>query len=363
MPETTRFYEWDVDDRLKQVGQSGHSGSWDSEYTHDALGNLQSAKHWTAKGTEFERRMPDEVGNLFRTEDRNDRQYGPAGELLSAAGKDGVTTYEYDAEGNLSKKTEPNGREWTYEWNMAGMLVKVVRPDGCVVEFGYDALGRRVWKKFRGAPDEVGVGRQQSAPRVGGGSRGRHPSRLRTKGRRSRKSGQTGAVAGDAAGSAQPRSWGRRTRPSPGTSSRRASRLWGRWWLARAYGIVTDHLGTPSGCTTRRAGKSGARSSGIYGHLRRLKGPRQLCPFRWPGQYEDVETGLYYNRFRYYDPVAGAYVSQDPIRPCWGWRLHAYPKDPLRAIDPFGLTATSGCGPGGLRPGDLSRTMRSSGDG
>ncbi|WP_202807474.1 RHS repeat-associated core domain-containing protein [Gilliamella sp. wkB18] len=36
-------------------------------------------------------------------------------------------------------------------------------------------------------------------------------------------------------------------------------------------------------------------------------------PFRQLGQYEDVETGLYYNRFRYYHPETGLYISQDPI--------------------------------------------------
>ena len=38
------------------------------------------------------------------------------------------------------------------------------------------------------------------------------------------------------------------------------------------------------------------------------------CPFRYQGQYEDSETGLYYNRFRYYSPDEGMYISQDPIR-------------------------------------------------
>ena len=36
-------------------------------------------------------------------------------------------------------------------------------------------------------------------------------------------------------------------------------------------------------------------------------------PFRYQGQYEDEETGLYYNRFRYYDPNTGGYISHDPI--------------------------------------------------
>ncbi|WP_249031158.1 RHS repeat-associated core domain-containing protein [Prevotella pallens] len=36
-------------------------------------------------------------------------------------------------------------------------------------------------------------------------------------------------------------------------------------------------------------------------------------PFKYQGQYEDVETGLYYNRFHYYDSCAGNYISQNPI--------------------------------------------------
>ncbi|UOG74196.1 RHS repeat-associated core domain-containing protein [Hymenobacter tibetensis] len=39
--------------------------------------------------------------------------------------------------------------------------------------------------------------------------------------------------------------------------------------------------------------------------------PTTACPFRYQGQYEDTETGLYYNRFRYYDPESGGYISQD----------------------------------------------------
>lgn len=53
---------------------------------------------------------------------------------------------------------------------------------------------------------------------------------------------------------------------------------------------------------------------GTYGKVRIFEG-RSLsdCPFRYQGQYEDKETGLYYNRFRYYSPEIGGYLSQDPI--------------------------------------------------
>jgi YD repeat-containing protein len=85
----------------------------------------------------------------IRTLERNDRKYGPAGQLLEAHDARGVTTYDYDPEGNLIKKVEPDGAVWKYEWNGAGMLARVVRPNGHVVEFGYDPLARRTFKKYR----------------------------------------------------------------------------------------------------------------------------------------------------------------------------------------------------------------------
>ncbi|WP_406783379.1 RHS repeat-associated core domain-containing protein [Tenacibaculum maritimum] len=76
----------------------------------------------------------------------------------------------------------------------------------------------------------------------------------------------------------------------------------------------------------------------IYGKVRNLHGEKTFIPFRFSGQYEDIETGLYYNRFRYYSPDTGTYISQDPIgllgnNP----NFYAYVKDSNSRIDPFGL--------------------------
>ncbi|KFJ08659.1 RHS repeat-associated core domain protein [Delftia acidovorans] len=50
---------------------------------------------------------------------------------------------------------------------------------------------------------------------------------------------------------------------------------------------------------------------------------------RLPGQHHDRETGLYYNRHRYYDPVVGIYVNQDPIGLMGGVNFFTYPSNPL----------------------------------
>ncbi|TBM12765.1 RHS repeat-associated core domain-containing protein [Hafnia alvei] len=62
------------------------------------------------------------------------------------------------------------------------------------------------------------------------------------------------------------------------------------------------------------------------------------CRLRFPGQYEDDESGLFYNRYRYYDGDTGQYVSPDPIGLFGG--LNPYASNPLKYIDPQGLCKT-----------------------
>lgn len=61
-------------------------------------------------------------------------------------------------------------------------------------------------------------------------------------------------------------------------------------------------------------------------------------PFRFQGQYHDEESGLHYNRFRYYDPEIGRFVSQDPIGLQGGINLFEYAPNPIVWIDFLGLT-------------------------
>jgi RHS repeat-associated protein len=67
-------------------------------------------------------------------------------------------------------------------------------------------------------------------------------------------------------------------------------------------------------------------------------------PVRFQGQYFDAETGLHYNRFRYYDPDVGRFVSQDPIGLAGGDNLYAYAPNPSGWVDPFGLSPLPNAG-------------------
>lgn len=133
-----RQYTWDGD-RLAAIKDST---TGDKLFKHDVQGNLSEIIYGDGS-VEF--RMPDAVGNLFESPDRKDRTYGRGGRLSESK----TATYDYDKLGNLIRKREKNGNVWEYQWNENGMLEKVLRPDGVDVIFAYDALGRRLWKRYK----------------------------------------------------------------------------------------------------------------------------------------------------------------------------------------------------------------------
>ncbi|MGP9597970.1 RHS repeat-associated core domain-containing protein, partial [Psychrobacter sp. AOP29-E1-4] len=63
----------------------------------------------------------------------------------------------------------------------------------------------------------------------------------------------------------------------------------------------------------------------------------ELQPIRFQGQYCDEETGLHYNRFRYYDPDMGMFTTSDPIGLMGGDNVFAYAPNPVNWVDPLGL--------------------------
>ncbi|HDR9185778.1 TPA: sugar-binding protein, partial [Burkholderia vietnamiensis] len=81
---------------------------------------------------------------------------------------------------------------------------------------------------------------------------------------------------------------------------------------------------------------------------------------RFQGQWGDDETGLHYNRYRYYDPASGRFVSKDPIGLSGGVNVYQYADNPTGWIDPLGLAKRCGC-PCGVEPHGNQPSPRPSG--
>jgi len=113
----------------------------------------------------------------------------------------------------------------------------------------------------------------------------------------------------------------------------------------RTWYTVNDHLGTPLALLSARGEIAWRAEHATWGEVlsvQRHTDPtlRSDCPLRFQGQYADAESGLHYNRFRYYDPQTGQYLTPDPIGLAGGLTPQAYVPNPLVWVDPLGL---AGC--------------------
>ena len=122
------------------------------------------------------------------------------------------------------------------------------------------------------------------------------------------------------------------------------------------YSIITDYLGTPIEAYDETGKKVWEQELDAYGRVRKRPVKKEwgrvvddgmfdehFINFRYQGQYADEELDgeLYYNRFRYYSPELGQYITQDPIGLEGGNpTLYGYVFDPNSEIDIFGLLPT-----------------------
>jgi RHS repeat-associated protein len=216
---------------------------------------------------------------------------------------DGVR-YEHDEDGNQTLKSGPDG-DWHYRWNGHGMLREVERPDGIRVAFEYDPFARRTVKRTLSATGTI----DREVDFVWDGHNVIHEL-----------DSDRGLI-----------SW----QWEPESFTPIAKEHAGRRWT-----IASDHLGTPTEMYDDLGQLAWKMQLDVFGVPRFEAGGAEDCPWRWPGQYEDRGTGLFYNQARYYDCATSLYVSNDPLL-LWGnWPASGYASDPTTQFDPFGLSVT-----------------------
>ncbi|MFW0737768.1 DUF6531 domain-containing protein [Flavobacterium sp. T12S277] len=342
----SRYYNWDTNQQLRSKVNQLTGGMIYFDY--DDFGNL--AKSYN--GNEELYKTPDAVGNLYKTQDQSDRKYGKGGKLL----QDEKYFYKYDELGNLVHKStrditkalvfeEPTSwidklavnkeeklklqqehEQWqygdtTYTWLANGMLESVTNPDGKAVRFEYDALGRRTAK----------IANQKINRYVWDGNVLIHEWKYDLKDRPQLVIQDDDLVYDKTEPVDNLITW-----IYEGGSFVPSAKIIGE----EKYSLINDYIGRPVQAYSETGELVWETDYDIYGALKDLKGDRSFIPFRQLGQYEDVETGLYYNRHRYYSSETGLYLSQDPIRLLGGREFYAYVFNSNFWIDVFGLTGT-----------------------
>lgn len=293
------------------------------EYAHDRRARLTEVR----QGNDVvESYWHDEASNVHETS--TPRTYDQ-GNVLSRRGD---TDYHWDGDGRLVEKVRktPDGaiERWRYGWDGQGNLASVERPDGLRVEFFYDAFCRRLGKRV--TRDDDGERRLiRSCRYVWDDDQILHEVRAESEGVRTIVQ-RTFVYDDDGAplGHHEVRS------PEGGASEDLG-------WLY----YVLDNRDAPEQLVGADGQVVGQIQHTAYG-LATTAG--RTTPLRLRGQFADEETGLHYNRYRYYDPEVGRFISQDPAGGLPDPNLYRYTHNPLISYDQLGLHEAFGW----FTPGD-----------
>lgn len=244
----------------------------------------------------------DAVGNRL-SETRNGAsdsyQYEPTSNRLTGITRaSGNRNFTYDAAGNPIQRTADDNSLQAYSFNKANRLSSVSVNGTQAATYTYNPLGQRVLKTLANGSKEI-----------------YHYD----------ESGQLVAVL-DGAG-----------------VTLREYIYWGSQQIAlvdngTTYYIHNDHLNTPQVITNQSQQVVWMGDYEPFGKVASNANNNIEIFSRFPGQYLDTETGLYYNYFRDYDPSIGRYIESDPIGFEGGINTYGYVSgNPLQYVDPYGL--------------------------
>ncbi|CDH21472.1 Complete genome; segment 11/17 [Xenorhabdus bovienii str. kraussei Quebec] len=258
----------------------------------------------------------------------------------------GDIRYRYDDNGCLVEKTEQRDgfrpQIWRYRWDTQNQLTHCETPDGSRWHYRYDAFGRRI-RKLKVHDGKLTAANLQ---RWLNGKPDLTPRADAIMGQDYLWSGdqlieETPIYADGTPVEDQRIRW--LYEPGSLTPSARVEK-------GKLHYIVSDHQGTPREMLSEEGVLVWAQRLTTWGKAEKSQviasnNPdyHVSCNLRFMGQYEDEESGLYYNRFRYYSPETAQYISPDPIGLMGGVNPYSYVHNPVNFIDPLGL-AGDDCG-------------------
>ena len=303
-------YQYDLDGNLVRTGNLTHSTDQRTGTTHfeyDKLGRITKAGN--------EMFAFDPAHNILS--DHNSPTV-PDNRLKTYNG----SSYYYDCFGNLIHRELADGEVQNYFYDLHDQLVKaeIFKKDGTkeTWAYTYDALGRRIGKG-RLKNEEVSDGLKEETGFVWDGShllQEIHPD------------GRYTYIYTDP-DSYEPLAQVRNWTNEDGESKQ------------EIHYFHCDQIGIPREMTDK---DGNLVWFGNYTGWGRLKEETKVTynayqPFRLQNQYADRETGLHYNFFRYYEPDAGRFINQDPIRLWGGDNFYWFAPNSSAWIDVLGLAS------------------------
>lgn len=360
-----RSYQYDEAGQLTDINDSrrGHIG-----YRYDPVERLLAAM--TRQGEEIfafdpaSNLLDDTTNETRRPLDQTPvRKKWVDNVLREQAG----TRYHYDERGNLTERIEDGNRS-QFQWDLFDRLVHF-EDQRLTVDFAYDAMGRRLYKRSSAhfkphsqAGSQWNRSEQARAQREHHcgftlyGWDGDHLAWESSPGEQDGAVGRTvhylyepdsfvplvQAIRNAPIDLSAPSDYGE-------DYSLEDDPQWRRQPAPSAFDAVLwyqcDHLGTPQELTDAAGNLAWSANYKAWGQIQeqRSEWAQQLGvdnPIRFQGQYHDHETGLHYNRYRYYDPAVGRFISKDPIGYAGGLNLYQYARNPILWVDPLGWVPT-----------------------
>ncbi|EPC6795366.1 type VI secretion system tip protein TssI/VgrG, partial [Escherichia coli H30] len=325
--ETRREYRLDRNGQVTAVTASGTGlgyGEGDETYGYDSCGYLKA-----------------QSAGRHRISEETDQYAG--GHRLKQAGN---TQYDYDAAGRMVSRTKHRDgyRPETerFRWDSRDQLTGYCSAQGELWEYRHDASGRRTEKRcdrkkirftYLWDGDSIAEIREYRDDEL--------------------YSVRHLVFNGFELISQQ---FSRVRQPHPSVAPQ---------WVTRTNHAVSDLTGRPlmlfnsEGKTVWRPGQTSLWGLALslpadtgYPDPRGELDPEADPGLLYAGQWRDAESGLCYNRFRYYEPESGMYLVSDPLGLQGGEQTYRYVPNPLRWIDPLGLN----------KGASLSKMMNSSSD-